>query len=199
MQRVIAHVHGHLDAPLDLLRLAELAHLSPHHWHRVYHALYGETLAVTVKRLRLHRAAGWLANTTDPVETIARRSGYPNLQSFTRTFKAAYGAPPARFRATGQHTEFALPGRTAAVAAHPISVEHAAAVDVIALDHQGAYMQIGQAFDALYGHVAALGLIRPGVRMLGRFFDDPSLLPEPALRSQACLAGCAEGELRAPL
>jgi AraC family transcriptional regulator len=199
MQRVIAHVHAHLDAPLDLLRLAEIAHLSPHHWHRTYHALYGETLAATVKRLRLHRAAGWLANTTEPVEAIARRSGYPNLQSFTRTFKTTYGAPPARYRATGQHSEFASPGRTAPAAAHPIDIEHSAAVDVIALDHNGAYMQIGEAFDVLYGRVAALGLIRPGVRMLARFFDDPGLVPEPALRAQACLAGGAEGELPAPL
>src|SRR5262245_31013102 len=60
MRRVIEHVYDHLDQPLDLNALAEVAHLSPHHWHRVYHAMCGETLAQTVKRLRLHRAAGEL-------------------------------------------------------------------------------------------------------------------------------------------
>lgn len=60
--RVIAYVHDHLDEPLDLNRLAEVAHLSPHHWHRVCHALHGETIAATVRRLRLHRATGDLAN-----------------------------------------------------------------------------------------------------------------------------------------
>ena len=62
LRRVIAHVHDHLDEPLDLNALAEIACLSPHHWHRIYHAMFGETLANTVKRLRLHRAAGRLAH-----------------------------------------------------------------------------------------------------------------------------------------
>ena len=199
MRRVIDHVHAHLDEPLDLLRLAEIAHLSPYHWHRVYQSLYGETMAATVKRLRLHRAAGWLANSADSVDAIARRSGYPNLQSFTRIFSGAYGLPPARYRAAGQHTEFIGPDRVAAGAAHPVTIERRPALDVIALDHAGSYMQIGQAFDGLFGRVAALGLVRPGVRMLGRFFDDPSIVAEADLRAQACVAGCAEGALPAPL
>jgi AraC family transcriptional regulator len=191
MRRVIDHVHAHLDEPLDLIRLADLAHLSPHHWHRVYQALYGETLAATVKRLRLHRAAGWLANTSDPVDAIARRAGYPNLQSFTRIFKDSYGLPPARYRAAGQHAAFVGPDRVPGAAAHPVTIETLPALDVIAFDHVGPYMQIGQSFDALFGRVAALGLMRPGVRMLARFFDDPTLVAEPALRAQACVAGCA--------
>jgi AraC family transcriptional regulator len=58
LQRVITHVHAHLDEPLDLNALADVAHLSPHHWHRVYHAMTGETLAGTVKRLRPQREPG---------------------------------------------------------------------------------------------------------------------------------------------
>ena len=199
LRRVIDHVHAHLDEPLDLARLAEIAHLSPYHWHRVYHALYGETLAATVKRLRLHRAAGWLANTATPVEQIARQSGYPNLQSFTRLFKAVYGLPPARYRAAGQHTEFVGPARAEPAAAHPIEIRIRPAVDVVALDHVGSYMQIGRAFDALFARVAAAGLIRPGLRMIGRFFDDPSLVAEGALRAEACIAGCADGEVPSPV
>ncbi len=103
MRRVIAHVYDHLDEPLDLNALSEIACLSPHHWHRVYHSMYGETLAHTVKRLRLHCAAGKLAQTTIAVTRVAASAGYPNLQSFTRTFKSVYGMPPARYRSAGQH------------------------------------------------------------------------------------------------
>ena len=199
MRRVVEHVHAHLDEPLDLMTLADIAHLSPHHWHRVYHALYGETLAATVKRLRLHRAAGWLANTAWPIEQVARQSGYPNLQSFTRLFKGVYGLPPARYRAAGQHTEFAGMTRTESGAAHPLDVRLLPALKVVAIEHTGPYMQIGRGFDALFGRVAALGLVRPGMRMLGRFFDDPSCVPEAELRAQACIAGCAPGAVVAPL
>ncbi|WP_163540219.1 helix-turn-helix transcriptional regulator, partial [Klebsiella pneumoniae] len=80
--------------------------LSSYHWHRIYRAIYGETAAQTVKRLRLHRAAGDIVETDLSVGEIAKRSGYPNVQSFNRIFKAAYGMPPARYRKEGSHTLF---------------------------------------------------------------------------------------------
>lgn len=192
MQRVIAHVHDHLDAPLDLNALAELACLSPQHWHRVYHAMYGETLAHTVKRLRLHRAAGQLACSGMPVAEVAAAAAYPSVQSFTRTFKSIYGLPPARFRMAGQHRDFELRAATPQAPAFEVAVLHTEAVPVLALEHRGSYMAIGRAFDLLFTRVAAAGLARPGMRMLGLFFDDPDLVPEGALRAQAAVAGFTE-------
>jgi len=61
LNRVLDHIYDHLDEPLDIDRLAEIACLSPYHWHRIYQAMHGETVASTVRRLRLHRAAGYLA------------------------------------------------------------------------------------------------------------------------------------------
>ena len=57
LTRVTSYIYDHLDDDLDLQNLAEVAALSPYHWHRVYHAIYGETVAATVKRLRLQRAS----------------------------------------------------------------------------------------------------------------------------------------------
>jgi AraC family transcriptional regulator len=106
LSRVVAYIHDHLDEPLDLNRLAEVAHLSAFHWHHVYQALYGETIAATVRRLRLHRATGYLANTALPVAQVARKCGYPNVQSFTRAFSALLCTSPSRYRAEGSHTVF---------------------------------------------------------------------------------------------
>jgi AraC family transcriptional regulator len=192
MRRVIAHVHDHLDEPLDLNALSEIACLSPHHWHRIYHAMVGETLAQTVKRLRLHRAAGHLASTTMPVERVGVAAGYPNVQSFTRTFGAVYGMPPARFRSAGQHREFEWPTSAEAAPSFDVSVRNADAVRVLAWAHQGSYMAIGRAFDLLFARLTAAGLARPGMRMLALFHDDPDLVPEAALRAHAAVAGCAD-------
>lgn len=74
LRRVTAYIHDHLDEELDLDRLSEIACFSPHYWHRIYRAVHGETLAATVKRLRLHRAAGDLVRTDLSVETIASRN-----------------------------------------------------------------------------------------------------------------------------
>lgn len=98
LRRVSAYIHDHLDEELDMERLAEIACMSSYHWHRIYRAIYGETLAATVKRLRLHHAAGEIVRTELAVSEIAKRSGYPNLQSFNRIFKSVYGMPPARYR-----------------------------------------------------------------------------------------------------
>jgi AraC family transcriptional regulator len=84
--RVIAYIHDHLDDQLDLNQLAEVACLSPYHWHRIYYAIQGEAIVATVKRLRLHCAAGCLANTLMPIDEVVKKSGYKNLQSFTRIF-----------------------------------------------------------------------------------------------------------------
>ena len=192
MQRVIQHVHDHLDEPLDLNLLAELACLSPHHWHRVYHAMYGETLAHTVKRLRLHRAAGQLACSTAAVAEVAKAAGYPSVPSFNRTFKSVYGLPPARFRAAGQHRDFELPQAAAHTPEFEVAVLHTEALPVLTMEHRGSYMAIGRTFDLLFTRVAAAGLVRPGMRMLTLYFDDPDLVAEGALRAQAAVAGFAE-------
>ena len=106
LRRVSAYIHDHLDEDLDMERLAEIACMSSCHWHKIYRAIYGETLAATVKRLRLHRSAGDIVRTDLTVGEIAKRSGYPNLQSFNRIFKSVYGMPPARYRKEGSHKAF---------------------------------------------------------------------------------------------
>ncbi|APO67831.1 AraC family transcriptional regulator domain-containing protein [Rhizobium gallicum] len=98
-------------------RLAEIACMSSYHWHKIYRAIYGETLAATVKRLRLHRAAGDKVRTDLTVGEIAKPSGYLNLQSFNRIFKSVYRMPPARYRKEGSHKTFepSPNGKTAAM------------------------------------------------------------------------------------
>jgi AraC family transcriptional regulator len=73
--KVAAHIAAHLDDPLDLDRLAGVACLSPYHFHRIYRALWGETAAETLSRLRLGRAAVQLLTTTEPMTQIARSAG----------------------------------------------------------------------------------------------------------------------------
>ena len=186
LRRVTEYIHDHLDDDLDLNRLADIACLSPHHWHRIYHAVHGETLAASVKRLRLHRAAGDLAHTRLPIAKVARRCGYEDVSSFTRIFKAAYGQTPARFREAGQHVEFRQ-ARAASAAAHPVRVEHLPALAAIGLAHRGSYMSIGRAFETLLGRHLSRGEVRPPLRMAGLYHDDPACTPEPELRSAACL------------
>lgn len=184
--RVVDHVFDHLDEELDLNRLAEVACLSPYHWHRVYQAMRGETVAATVKRLRLDRAATLLVQTSLPVEEVARRSGYGNVQSFTRIFAEAYGMPPATYRRQGSHMKFETIGPAAAGIAYDVRIERLTTLRAVTALHIGSYMQINRAFDRLFGWLAARDLLRPGTRSFAIFYGDIGMVPEGELRSRAC-------------
>lgn len=198
LRRVSAYIHDHLDEELDMERLAEIACMSSYHWHRIYRAIYGETLAATVKRLRLHRAAGEIVRTDLGVSEIAKRSGYPNLQSFNRIFKSVYGMPPARYRKEGSHTAFepSLYGRTTKM--FDVTLRKIEPIALIGVPHTGSYMQISKAFETLFGTLYARGLAKPDMRMIGVYLDDPDIVPVDALRSIACVSAVADTAADAP-
>ena len=187
LDRVRAYIFEHLDERLDLMTLADVACLSHYHWHRIYLALHGESVADTVKRLRLHRAAGYLANTPLAVTEVARLSGYPNLQSFTRIFKSVYGMPPAQYRSQGTHAPFQAGARAPVDAGYAVEVKELAPLAAVGVLHRGAYMDVGRAFGTLFGVLGARGLAHPGLRMAAVYGDDPSVTPEAELQSMACV------------
>lgn len=199
LSRVIAHIHDHLADELDLDRLADMAHLSPCHWHRVYHAMQGETLAATVRRLRLHRASGYLANTALPIAQVARKCGYPNGQSFTRAFRVAYGMSPGRYRREGGHAAYRAGAPVTPASAHEVVVRHVPEVALAGLDHRGSYMLVGKAFETAFTRLTAQGGVHPGTRWLAVYFDDPLSVPEAQLRSRAGLSVPPGVEPRPPL
>ncbi|WP_018239874.1 GyrI-like domain-containing protein [Ensifer sp. BR816] len=199
LHRVSAHIYAHLDEELDVDRISEIACLSPHHWHRIYRAVYGETLAATVKRLRLQRAAADLVQSELTVDAIARRSGYPNVQSFNRTFKAVYGLPPARYRKEGSHKTFETASMEGNAVMYEVTLKTIDPLTLLGVAHSGSYMGIGQAFETLYGTLFARGLFRPDMEMIGIYLDDPELVETDKLRSFACVTTKDEAAMEAPL
>lgn len=197
--RVTAHIHDHLAEPLDLAKLATVADLSPFHWHRIYHALMGETVAATVRRLRLHEASGYLAQTPLTVTEIARRCGYPNPQSFTRAFRQAFGQSPQRWRETRTDR---LPWRSPDADqpdGWPVTVRDVPLIEAAGLPHRGGYMRIGRAFESAQIRFAAQGLMRPDTRWLAQYLDDPFAFPEAQLNSRAGFSLPPGAEVEPPL
>lgn len=198
LRRVSNHIHEHLDEDLDMDRLAQIACLSSYHWHRIYRAIYGETAAATVKRLRLHRAAGDIVETDLGISEIAKRSGYPNVQSFNRIFKAVYGMPPARYRKEGSHKLFESRQRKASTM-FDVSIRTLEPTELVGVPHQGSYMNIGKAFEQLFGTLYARGQGHAGLRMIGVYLDDPDVVAVDKLRSYACVEMDAAQPAQAPL
>lgn len=199
LSRVTAYIHEHLDEEIDLAALAGVACLSPWHWHRVYHALHGETVAATVRRLRLKRAASDLANTAPGIESIARRAGYEAVPSFSRAFRAAYGPPPAQYREQGGHARFGARTSDGEHAMYPVEIVRLSELRLAAIGHVGAYMEIGRSFDHLFGSLAARAQIAPDMRSISVYLDDPSAVPEDRLRAQAGIVIDGGFAVEAPL
>ena len=101
LQRVnlaIDYVIGSLGEPLRLEEVARAALLSPFHFHRVFQAIVGETLADFVKRLRLEKALVLMGQSRKPSLTnIAMACGFSSSSDFSRCFKQRFGAPPRLF------------------------------------------------------------------------------------------------------
>jgi AraC family transcriptional regulator len=179
LERVHAWLADHLDGELDLDCLASIACFSPFHFHRVYHAMQGETVAESVRRMRLHRAALELLERETPIARIAQRAGYGSQAAFTRAFKSAYGTPPAAYRAAPAGT----------LTARDVEIRTTPDLRVVARRHKGDYATIGAAFERLNAQAIGRGWIGPSSRYFGVYYDDPSATPAAALRSDACVTG----------
>jgi AraC family transcriptional regulator len=96
--RVVAAIVSDPLAPHGLDELAALAHFSPFHFHRIYRGVTGETVAATVRRLRLARAAQLLAAGDESVTQVAMAVGYDSPQTFSRAFREFAGTAPRAFQ-----------------------------------------------------------------------------------------------------
>jgi AraC family transcriptional regulator len=189
LERVHEYLRTHLDRDVDLDELAGVACFSPFHFHRIYHALQGETVAESVRRMRLHRAARDLARGTAPIPRIASRAGYGSQAAFTRAFKSAYGTPPAAYRAS----------RSAAFGGDVV-VRTVPDLAVIARRHEGDYDAIGGTFERLHAAAIGRGWVDAASRYFGVYYQDPAATPTAALRADACVTAPAgavpAGDLR---
>ncbi len=191
IQRVLNYLSTTLDGPLDLHRLAQEACLSPFHFHRIYAAITGETIADTVRRLRLQRAAVDLLSGQRAMLRIARLAGYTSVQAFGRAFRVAYGVPPAAYRKQG--------GLSAPVSdpltvpsgdpdRYQVTVEMVAPVAVMALRNIGSHDGLPYRFEHLVNWASTHRQLGPQSRVFSVFHDDPTVTPLAELRADACIS-----------
>ena len=92
INRVHDYIREHLLEDLPPDRLAQVAHFSPYHFHALFKAITGETVAACTTRLRLERAAALLHDTPHlTVTDAASACGFTSASSFSRAFHQQYG------------------------------------------------------------------------------------------------------------
>src|SRR5690606_1483596 len=176
LEPVLQWLAARPDAAPDLYHLADLACLSPYHFHRVYRALMGETVNATMQRLRMHRASVDLAGNR-PMQQVAQRAGYASQAAFNRAFSAVFGMPPGRYR----HAR-SRPFNPQELGMYPTTIEQFSGASLATLAHQGDYQHIGATFDRLFMLASSRDLVGPDTRSFGVYYDDPAQVPASQLR-----------------
>jgi len=91
-------VESEAARPVQLKEMAAVAGLSKYHFLRVFRRLTGVTPYQYLISARLRRAALALTSSRRPVIAVALDSGFGDLSTFNKTFRAAFGLTPTQYR-----------------------------------------------------------------------------------------------------
>ena len=92
-------ISRNLDRDLSLEEVAQAASFSMFHFHRIFKAVVGETVAEFTRRLRLEMAANRLMSSChDDITTIAIDYGFSSSQNFAKAFRKHFGMSPTEYR-----------------------------------------------------------------------------------------------------
>lgn len=98
VNRAIDFITARLAGSLRLEEVADAACFSPFHFHRIFRAATGETLADFVKRVRLERAVYLLSHRQGAtLLDIALACGFSSSSDFSRSFRKKFGVAPRYF------------------------------------------------------------------------------------------------------
>lgn len=211
INKVIDYISEHLAEQMSLIELADVAHFSRFHFHRIFSSIVGETLSNYIKRQRLERAASWLKGYSDQtINDVAVMSGFNSQAAFARAFREHFGMSPTEFR-NGGYMQLSKDRKTKSKKGKTdvastgyfsrefitikkrrlsmnVEIKEMPEMHVAYCRHKGSYSKIGIAIEKLMRWAGPQGLTGlPETKMLAVYHDDPDITPESKLRSSACI------------
>ncbi len=201
-------ISANLDRELSLEEIAGSASFSVFHFHRIFRAVVGETVAGFTRRLRLEAAAHrLLLARRQSVTHIAHACGFSSSQNFARAFRQQFGLTPSAYRKSKNghldgnqenvlslqvgYTDFM---KFACLATPSWRSEMNAAIREMP-DYLVAYVRrigpygketCGDAFDALMQWAGPRGLIGTAP-VFGVYWDNPGVTSPEHCRLDACV------------
>lgn len=217
INRVMDYIDQHLDQPLELKTIADVAHFSPFHFHRIFTFLIGETPIDYIQRLRIEKAA-WKLREAEPqtMTEIAYACGFGSLSLFSRTFRKHFGMTPSQFSKEDKPV-YSYDGNLFSKNGQMLrkNMKHDAPEDsylcivesnqfyfmkanievkempemkAVYVRHIGAFNQIGEAYGKLFKWAYPRGLYIPNVsKSASVIHDDPSVTEIDKVRQSACI------------
>lgn len=94
------YLDHHFREPIPLSLLANLSHLTPSYYSRLFHTVTGMTLPAYISHKRLTHACLLLRTSEKNISEIAFQSGFNDVSHFNRLFKLSFGLSPKQYRQT---------------------------------------------------------------------------------------------------
>ena len=98
MVQLEVYIQQHLAEPLPVARLAQIACVSPGHFHALFREATGMSPGRYVVQARLERAQDLLRATRLPMSAIADEVGFASQSSLAHAFKRYLGTTPGHLR-----------------------------------------------------------------------------------------------------
>lgn len=98
LTRVLSSIESRLAESIRVQELAEVVHMSPFHFTRMFKLATGQSPHRYITRLRVEEAKRLLATTDMPINRVASAVGYQTQAHFTGVFARHVGNTPKRYR-----------------------------------------------------------------------------------------------------
>jgi transcriptional regulator GlxA family with amidase domain len=94
IQQALSYAKRHLRKPLSVDELAEAANLSTRQFSRTFRIETGQSPARAIEVLRVEAARAMIEASNQPIDVVARETGFTDPERMRRAFLRAFGQPP---------------------------------------------------------------------------------------------------------
>ena len=95
----IEFIAENIDQKINLGDIAQASHFSPFHFHRIFHAIVGESVNDYVSRKKMERSARILICKPElSITEVAEMGGFSSNANFSKLFKLYFGISPSQLK-----------------------------------------------------------------------------------------------------
>ena len=98
VQKILLAVDADLKRPLTLQYFSEVLSVNGSYLSNLFRREVGMTITEYVTSRRIEHAKGLLSMSRNPIKTVAKQAGIPDVQYFSRIFKRYTGMTPSQYR-----------------------------------------------------------------------------------------------------
>ncbi len=210
LNTAITFIEGNLSEKLSLEIIAEKAHFSPFHFHRLFKLVIGETVHNFINRKRIEKSAAYLLHQKEKnITQIAEAVGFNNLSAFSKSFKKFYGISPNKFKEESPDKYSKISKTESKIGKVSVTFEQyicnvnddlnwlkmktnpeikkTPRLDLAYITHKGKIEAIGSIYNKLVKWATPKGLINEQTRMVTIYHDSPKITDPNNLRMSACI------------